>query len=225
MRVGTALHHLALGARTDVRVVRYEGEARRGKGWEAFEAEHAGPDVDIITAPEWREAEVLADVLRRDPIAWPLIDGPGTRKEVPLRWTDGGIECATSGVDVINDAEGYILDVKTIRSAEPKRAMRIATEMAYHAQLAFYLRGCAALNIGPIHTTYLACVETSPPFPVTVLRLTAPTITAGHKSLVLWLERLRQCEAEDHWPGYAQRPVDYELPAWMLPEEDEEADA
>jgi hypothetical protein len=228
MRIGTGVHALVLGERAGKRVVRFEGASRRGRAWEDFRR-WIDQGTEILTAPEWDAAERIAAGVLADPIAAPIL--ARARREVPLRWDDGDIECATGGIDLLGDLEGggvFLGDLKTTRDAEPERWRRIAIGYLYHAQLAFYRRAARSRGLD-VRALYLIGVETTPPFAVTVLALSPELADLGDRSITLWLERLRRAEAEDHWPGYTQRIEPFEAPLWMAdedgePEEDPDED-
>lgn len=212
MRIGTATHRMVLGDGPGRRIVRYEGE-RRGKAWDAFAAEHA--TADILTATEWAEAEATARAVQASDAARQLLDG--ARYEVPLQWRMAGLECQTGGVDVLGD--GYLCDLKTCASAEPRAMGRDAISRQYHAQLAFYRFGARA-NGHRVDACYLICVESAEPHCVTVLRVSDALLDAGERSCMLWLERLRQCQEANEWPGYTQAVLDLEPPPWMVEGDD-----
>ena len=53
-------------------------------------------------------------------------------------------------------------------------------------------------------------VETSPPYPVTVLRLTDRALAAGEKLIYAWMERLHVWEKSGEFPAYSQAPTEEE---------------
>lgn len=225
MLLGTLVHFLLLGPRPGAKpLVKYTGGIRRGKEWDAFLLQNA--DAEILTAKEWAEGEAIADAVRRDPIASERLSG--AKFEIPLRWTDQGILCATSGVDAIC-ADGSIADLKTTNTTEPRRWLSLAFRMGYAQQLAFYRRGAAAAGI-VVKDLYLIGVETRAPFECVTLKLTPDMIDFADREISLWLEQLRNWrEAIPHpttvkdWPGYAQSSVAFDVPAWAK-REDEGAD-
>lgn len=214
MRVGTGAHFQLLGPRDGHRIVAFEGDTRTGAVWKSFAAEHEG--AEILTAPEWADATAIAEAVRRDPIAAPLLEG---RHEVPLRWDDGGITCATEGVDIVG--KGRLVDLKTTPSTEPEKWKRHAFGMHYPAQLMFYAEGARQNGIDVHEGLYLIGVESCPPYAVTVLKLTPATEDHGRRCVALWLEQLRRCEENDFWPGYTQQVVDFDLPPWMVAVDDD----
>jgi hypothetical protein len=50
---------------------------------------------------------------------------------------------------------------------------------------------------------------------VTVMRLAPAALDHGARSVRLWLERLKACEASDSWPGYVQSEAEMGVPEWM----------
>lgn len=217
MRIGTAVHHLVLGQNERHNVWVFEGDARRGKAWEDFAARHKGDT--ILTMPEALEAEPIADAVVADPVARTILNG--TRREVPLQWTDNGIPCATTGIDIVGP--GYIADLKVVHNAEPDYLMKHALRMGWHAQLIWYRGGYLELfpNMTPFDL-HLLCVESSPPHCVTVLTLSPEVIEAGQKCVRAWMERLKVCAESGVYPGYTMSPVTWALPEWMTDQEFDE---
>lgn len=218
MKVGSATHRLVLGQGPGRAIVRFEGEARRGKEWTAFEA--ANPDADILTAPEWAEAEVIAAAVAASSAAQDVLRG--ARYEVPLDWEMCGMACTTGGIDIVG--AGYIADLKTAQSSEPGAFGRQAFAFSYHSQLAFYLEGARQNGIA-VDRALVVAVESSSPYNVTVFCLAPELLEHGAQLCRLWLERLKACMDADEWPGYAQSPVEWSLPAWLGPREESDDDA
>lgn len=227
MRIGTGAHVQLLGQRPGHRVVCFDGEARRGKAWDAFDANHKliaeaeGVQIDILTAPEWDEAAAISAAVRADTQAAILFE-EGMRHEVPLEWEGGGFECATGGLDAVGRKK--LIDLKITNSVEPERCGKLAFNMLYPQQLAFYAEGCAANGIDISEGVFLVNVEARAPYDVTVFELTPETLDLGRKSLSLWRETLRNCALSDHWPGYTQSVIKLEPPLWMVGEEPEPGD-
>lgn len=216
MRVGTVAHAIVLGKRIGHEIVMWDGD-RRSKAWKEFEAAHAG--AEIVTANEAIEAQAMADAVHEHAGAMRILGG--ARYEVPLRWTDAGIECATRGVDVIAADGSYIADLKTTSTVEPRRWTAHAISMGLAGQLAFYDIACRANGIDP-REHYLIGVEGAPAYDVVVLKLTPEMLEQGKKAVVLWLEKLRVAEDNDCWDGYAAEPVLLDLPPWMGAADDDE---
>lgn len=228
MLIGTAVHHLVLGPRpTGKPVVLFKGARRSGKEWDAFRIEHQA--AEIITAPEWEEAEAIATAVKEDPLAQSML--AGARLETPLRWEEDGLLFSTSGVDIIT-ATGGLGDLKTTTSTQPDAFMRQALKMFYHAQVAFYLRGARACGLKVSGSLFILGVETKSPYAVVELELTEEMISLGDRTVSLWIETLKTLRASiptpkraKDWPAYAQSAVTWDVPAWLnKPDEGDDDD-
>jgi hypothetical protein len=224
MLVGSACHMMVLGTRPGARaIVRYKGNRRSGKEWDAFEEEHAGKE--ILTAPEWAEAEAMAASLRRSKIAERRLFG--ARTEVPLRWEENGIPCSTDGVDIFPVGSG-LGDLKTSSTTDPELFRKLGERMSYPQQLAWYRRGAIANGMKVGNDLFVLGVERRAPYEVVELYLTEEMLDAAERCLIGWLEKLRNymqsCPKPRtvyDWPGYAQAPIAWDPPKWWTEEDDE----
>ena len=195
--LGTAVHRLMEGRPLPV----YPGAVRRGKEWEAWKLEHGA---ESVTAEEDRTARAMVASIHRHPVASTLV-GVGVH-ERRIDWTFGG-RAASSTPDLyrIQPCGGFVVDLKTCRSAKPDLFLRDVRRYHYHAQLAFYRQAIGAVeDVDPSTLqAYIVAVESRAPYPVTVVRMTSRALLDGLASCYLWLERLRICEAADDWPGYS----------------------
>jgi hypothetical protein len=200
MENGTALHSVLLGGKP---FIVYDG-IRRGKGWEQFAADHE--DATILNPAGHEKVLGMAESISHHKEAMRLLEG---RREVELDWQFLGRACA-GRVDVIGP--GYLTELKSCSTAHPDRFQWQALRMGYHAQLAWYREGVVSRRLGTPTELYIVAVESSAPYPVTVMRLTERAIEHGQKAFRLWMERLLQCEAADYWPGYTEAIVDLDVP-------------
>lgn len=196
---GSAVHSLVLGGQP---VVSYT-ERRAGQAWKTFEAENRG--AIILKTDAYQEAQEMAAAVRNHPAADGLLHGD---KEVGIVWERAGRSCS-SRLDVWDRPRRRIVDLKTCRSADPKWFDRTAIRMGYHAQLAWYLEAASWQTLKEGRTTlgapteaFIIAVESKPPYPVVVWKLTERALEAGRACCTAWFERLRLCEDADHWPGY-----------------------
>ncbi len=219
MLIGTGVHHLVLGQRPTSKVARFPGEKRVGTAWKSFLEEHDG--YDILTEPEWNEAEQIAAAVMADRVAREYLSG--ARFEVPLTWEDSGLRCSTTGVDIVQP--GRIGDLKTTNTTEIEKWQRQAFSFSYHCQMAWYRRGCIANGIDVSHGMFLLGVDTKPPHEVVVLEMSEELIDLAERTLSLWIERLKVYAESKQFPGRAQSAVVWTIPSWMQSAADEEADA
>jgi len=217
MALGTLMHAMVFEAETiDARYVVWDGGVRRGKAWEAFQAEHAGKE--ILRAPEdWERAEGVAAAVLAHPVAAALLaEG---KAEESMWWTDKetGLLCKgkrdwTTGTTIV--------DLKTTRNISPHAIQRQLVALSYHAQSSFYCDGMRALT-GREHGFTWIYVEQFPPHDVAVYRLTGDVYRAGRDLYRAWLRRVAECTASGVWPGTAPTEQEMELPAWATDNDDE----
>lgn len=214
MSAGTvcALHVFGKGHSHSRQIAVYRGR-RQGKTWEAFFDEHSAHE--IVTESVWDQGRSMADAVLADPRAVDLL--AGARYEVPLSWASGGRRCATGGVDWVG--LNTFGDLKTTKCAMPRPFMADAFRRQYHAQLEWYRQGLDATMPGE-REAYIIAVESSEPYPVVVYRMPPDVLELGARTIARWLETLQRCEENDHWPGYAERVVDFEAPAWATEVDD-----
>lgn len=225
MLVSTCVHQIILGPRADKKVVVYPGDRRQGKAWDEFLAANTADDMEIVTRPEWSDAEEAARIISKNPLVIEALRD--ARTEVPLKWRDGDVPCSTSGVDIVG--RGMLGDLKGTHTAEPEAWKRTAFRMHHWAQLVWYRRGAIANGIDVSNGLFVLGYEMSAPYPVVPLEMTDDLIDLGEKTVSLWLERFRLLRdsipnptcAQD-WPAYVQSPMPWEVPAWKQDEEDED---
>lgn len=198
----------------------YEGKTRRGSEWEAFGRRikaTQGPDTAICIRSEYEAARAAADAVLVDPVARALLKAPRAEYQRVMQWTAYGLPFAAGipgvrgGVDLI--ADRTLADLKVTNDVEPYALMRHAFSMLWPQQLACYVDGARSLGID-VEDAALICVESSPPHDVVVLTFDEDDFERGRRSLVMWTEKLKACEASGQWPGHAQSAIEYEAPAW-----------
>lgn len=180
-----------------------------------FDAECQARKLEVVPVDLWTRAEAMADALRSDPVASPLVVG-GFAEQL-VTWTDAktGIECRGR----IDHIDGRLSDLKTARCVEPRIFASQAVRLGYHAQLAFYADGLAANGIVLDEPPALIAVESEPPHDVAVFEFTAADLAAGRAVYRACLTRLAECRATDKWPGVAGgERVRIALPEWAMPQ-------
>lgn len=197
MLVGTAVHAVTFGTKE---VAAYDG-VRRGKAWEEFRDGH--PHLHIMSPAEYYDVSNMASALKRSDLAMDVLRGV-TETTVAFDWY--GRKCrATPDVR----QTGGVTDLKTTVTSDPAKFMWQSAKMGYHAQLRMQQIACGLDIDAPAH---IVAVESKPPYPVTVFRLTEDALMAGEKLLFLWMEKLKACEDAGEFPGYAQSVVELGIP-------------
>jgi hypothetical protein len=200
---GSAVHSVLLGGKT---VISYPGPVRRGKDWEAFQADH--PEDLILSRSEIDDVSGMVRAVQSCPEAMRVLQGV---RERTVMFTLQGRECrATPDVD----GGIYVTELKTTRSSSPSRFAWDAVRHSYNGQLAWYQD---ALMLQPgrreaPEAAFIVAVESSAPYVVTVFRVAERALDQGRRTNRLWLETLLACEAANEWPGYSQSIVELDLP-------------
>lgn len=194
MRFGSIVH--AMLFRQELLV--WKGR-RAGKDWDAFESEH--PGALIATADDYDRARRCCDAIGANRDATRVLVG---QHEVSRSWSVLGRACE-GRLDVLGD--GYVTELKTTTNAEPVTFLRGAQRMAYHGQVPWYIDGVGAAG----WDGFMVAVETTAPFAVTVIQLTAAKMEEGRKLNRLLFERLLVCEAANEWPAYSQCVVPWDV--------------
>jgi hypothetical protein len=202
LRIGSGSHAIMFDQPHAI----YPGKVRRGKDWEAFKLENA--NAVWLSRSEHAQALALADAVRGNREACELLFADGAAVEKRIEWNLLGRECA--GTPDVRTSR-YIVDLKTTKCAHPERFIRDAAFRSYHAQLAWYLDGVRLSGLGTPTEAYIVAVESTPPHPVTVLRLTDNAIDQGRRLCRIWLERVLGCERDNRWPGYVESIVPFDV--------------
>lgn len=205
---GTALHSLVLGG---PRVIKYEGGQRRGAKWQEFAL--ANKDAHILTPKEYEKTHAMALQVHASNAAKPILKGA---HEAVIDWNFCGRDIQ-SHVDILGDS--HIAEIKTCESSEPERFKWQSLRYGYHAQLAFYRMAdvynrarVKNLNWPSPKPCYIVAVESKPPHPVTVHKLSEELLYKGEVMCRAWMERLIQCEESGDWPGYSQAVTEMTAP-------------
>lgn len=201
MEVGTAADRLVFSTGP---VLAYPGAQRRGKEYEAFC--NANPGALILTQKDAAKALGIAEAVSACADAQRLLTG-GVAQQTML-WDFQGRSCRGTP-DVRGN--GYLADLKTGETSDPRRFAWKLRTYAYHAQMAWYESGVQLSGFAPISDSYIVAVEQAPPHVVTVFRLTDRAIELGARLWRLWFEQLQVCEASGDFPPYSQSIVDLDV--------------
>lgn len=220
--IGSAAHKLVLGTGPDLVLV----DKPR---WDTNEIKAKLADIRAdggipLKRPEYDAVQTMANALAAHPFAAKLFEEGTGQAEQTLIWQDKetGVMCRALLDWLRNPLPGYrmvVPDYKSCASAEPGKFARAMAEHGYHIQLAWYLAGVRALNLGDDQAVgLLVAQEKTPPYLVTVLQ---PDPTAMRMGEIRMREALRtyaECVRDDRWPGYADDVVLAELPPWETKE-------
>lgn len=202
LRLGSGTHAMILGT---PEVVKYPAR-RAGKAWESFKA--ANGNAVILSPSEWRDSQRMASAILTHREAMRLLFEDATNEQ-HLDWEWLGRKCS-SRPDAYS--RYHVVELKTARSSQPFTFVRDGLRMHYHAQLAYYRDAIEYTTGIKPPSAYVVAVEKTDPCIVTVFKLTDRALEAGEKLNRLWFETLLQCEASNHWSGYSESLVDFDVP-------------
>lgn len=205
--------------RTDKGTVR----PRRGKDWDAFCAANAGKT--IIKADEHRFACAIRDAVHRKPVAAKYLEKG--RAEVSMIWDDVETKRRCKGrVDWITHVDGIdcLVGLKTARSGDEREFANQAAKLLYHLQWSFYFDGYEAATGKKARVVEIA-VESSAPHDVVVWIVPSEVLEFGREEYRRLIGRLTDCEVLNQWPGRAENEVLFQLPAYLMQDEENDVDA
>lgn len=211
LRKGSATHSFLIGDASRVRI--YDGRRdKRSKDYQEFL--ETNPNCEIMIESEMKDVQGMRRAIERHPQAMQLLDG--TVREERLEWECMGRNCAgTPDVVHIDKKTGKkgLVELKTTKSADPFKFKWQAHSLLYHAQMAWYSKGIETTMVyqpGPVVWHKIVAVESSAPYPVTIINVTRPKIRAGAQTCKELLEALLSCERTGQFPPYAEGEVDWE---------------
>jgi len=212
MLLGSALHVTFLEPElAATRVVKWEGERRAGKEWEAFKAEHAGKI--ILTDGNYTKLVGMVRSLRRHP-------------EVK-RWQNRIEHVELSAVGDIGGVRfkgrcdaltpDPLVDLKKVSSGDLGNFTRTVLNFGYHMQAFIYSR------LFKRDRFMFITVEDAPPYDVVPYELSPAFIRHGEREVNVLIARYKWCSERNEWPGRSDDVIQLEIPEWAVPAD--EADA
>jgi hypothetical protein len=213
MELGRAVHAAVLEPHVFKAEYVTWGKRKQGKAWEEFR--DANADKTILTEAAREKVTGIALAVSQHPGAAQLLSGGVA--EQSLRWTDErtGRECKAR-LDWIGAA---LVDLKTARDVTPSAFAATSARLLYHMQMAFYADGYEALT-GKRLPAKIVAVESEAPHDVAVYSLDEFTLDEGQRMYRQLMDRLIECERNNHWPGAVPDEVPLVLPAWATTEAD-----
>lgn len=216
LRVGIAVHALLLEPDRADAIVTFGGAARRGKAWDAFRAAHAG--ATILLHSEWDAAEAIAEAVMRHNLARGLITAMSALREHVFTWVDEdtGMACKAR-IDICGPR---VVELKSTGQLLPELFGRVALDLGYHGQLAFYTAAARANGLVVDRPPLIIAAQSEPPHDVAVYELAERAVELGHLEVMRCLGQLATCRRERRWPGICPGdPLALDLPRWAYPEE------
>lgn len=180
----------------------------------ALEAETKAEGRTIVSESERQLALAIQMHVLQNPHASRLLRGG--RPEVSYFW-----QCPFSNlrfrskVDYVTD--GYFVELKTTKSANPRDFERHAYNLHYDLSAFHYREGMRILGLAERKPCYFIVVETEAPYAVQVFEADDSFFESGHSK---WLDAVTKLEAgvkHNQWPGYFVGFDEGELPKLSAP--------
>jgi hypothetical protein len=214
MRLGRLVHLVTLQPESVDDAYAVWPGTRRAKGFQAFAAEVAAEDMEVVTDAEMEHAQAIADSVRSHHEARRLLQG--STKEQTLTWADPATDVLCKcRVDIIKT--GVLSDLKTTDSEWTERGIQNTVySFGYHAQLAHYLSGCVVsrrLIKQPVDVSIIFA-QKKPPHDVGVFQLTEDALYCGKETVDELLRGFIDHVRNDAWPGRFPEATPLDLPDW-----------
>lgn len=217
MKLGTALHMKTLQPdlfESIYAVIPQAIKVKRGKEWEAFQAENEGKE--CIKLAQFQQINGMANALvnsigckqvfKQTPYADREVVLISEIDDVPVK----------SKVDMVCEKFGFVVDVKTASDASPDAFMRQAAELGYDVQAAFYLMNAEQCGLNVDKFGFFV-VETEPPYTTGVYTFGrfSDFVLAGELEVRRRLKEFkRHVESKEDLIGDGWVKNNLELPAW-----------
>ncbi|WP_431881556.1 PD-(D/E)XK nuclease-like domain-containing protein [Micromonospora chalcea] len=215
--LGKAAHLRVLGAGPELVIV----DAVDWRTKAAQEARKAARDQGKVPvlAHQVKQVDAMADAIRGHPVASQLLDPRTGAPELSLFWIDQatGVWLRARLDFLRNRTTGRVLivDYKTTESASLEHIERAIYAYGYHQQAAMYLDGVRALGLADDPAFVFVFQETSAPYLITAVQLTAFAEGIGRRRNREAIDIYRECTETGHWPGHAEDIQLVSLPAWV----------
>lgn len=186
------------------------------------------PDA-LVLSPAIRDTCLrIRDAVHDHPDAARWLDMARDRERA-VYWTetiDGTDVACKAKLDAWCPREGLLWDLKGIGGIAPFSVHRCQREIVsrhYHAQLGYYLRGLE-MSGELVRSIGWVCVETRAPFDVCVIEASGDLLQCAREDADKAVIAYAHALGSDYWPGVAPERVVMDPPAWMLGNEDADAD-
>lgn len=227
--VGHAAHAKILGVGLGIIVYPDEhltpsGNVSEKAATKAWAKEQRAAGLVPIAPDQLNAVDAMAEAVARHPLAGKLIGSGAGNPEVSLLWDDAetGVRCK-GRIDYLHDGP-VAVDLKTCRSADPRRFGSTAASYGYAEQAMHYLAGLKATRGDTDAVFYQVLVETEAPHHVAVVQLDETFRAIAEDRVRQAIDTYAECAQTGEWPSYPQIIHPVAAPAWYGDDEAEEVE-
>lgn len=222
LRMGRLIHWAVLEPEDCKLVVMPEGLNRRTKaGKEKYvelKVEAAEGCAELVAYEEAQQLNAIRESVLSHTRARSLLFADGLT-EASCWWNDQDTgQLCRCRPDRVLDA-GWVVDLKSTEDASPEAFAKSCANYRYHVQEAFYRDGVAAATGQVLKGFIFVVVEKSPPHAVACYRLQDWDVDLGRRIYKRDLRRLAECNWAQDFPGYSDKILRINLPAWATKED------
>lgn len=213
MIFGSAAHKEVLGVGADIVLV--EAGSWRTNDAKEQRAEALAAGRIPLLAKDYDTVLAMAAAVRRHRWAAELLEAGSGVAEQTMIWQTGDV-WRRALVDWIR-TDGRLVDYKTTYRSDQASVNKSIATYGYHQQGDWYVNGAQALGLTKVSSFRFVFQEKTPPYLVTVVRLSDDDMAVGARANVKAIDIYRQCRDTDIWPGHVsdERELDSRLPGWV----------
>jgi hypothetical protein len=189
LNFGKAFHLYILEKdKFDSEVAVFNGKTRRGKEWDAFNEANVGKII-ISSKEDFKIREMGESLFSKGAIKELLNHKGNTCEQVAI----GKIHdtFCKGKADIVNKGRGWVIDLKTTQSVNPKDFRRSCYKYGYHRQAYFYK------ELFNAETFVFICVEKEPPYAVGLYYTSDEFIEQGQDEVLHLLEQYNDYFQDD----------------------------
>lgn len=212
LTIGSITHRAILEPETmaGAFVVRPEGidyRTKDGKAWRDAQGE-----TPVVAADIAQNIRGMASTVHAHKTARLLLEGSDLERS--LFADDDGL-LLKSRFDILPKSGNIIADLKTCEDASIEPVEKSIANYGYYRQAAFYLKVANLLGLERAAFVFIF-VEKTPPYAVACYQLADEVVRAGMALIERDLSLLRNCMAENKWPGYSDGVRGCGVPGWLM---------
>jgi hypothetical protein len=186
---------------------------RRGSKWSEAQAMAEMEGRLLLTSSDYDAVLHIRDAAHKNPLVRKLTASAQVERSAFWMDSETGQLCRVRP-DCYSPSLRIMADVKTTADASPTKWRRSVADFGYHMQEAMYSEGWEAAGGGDVDGFVFIVIEKDAPHVVSIFELDRNAAVQGYELYRTALTRYAECVAADHWPGYSDKVMCLDLPAW-----------